>query len=103
MNVTVVGISTNPDLQSKENQNRGRRSVRKLSEFMNLSYPIGHDDGSLLKSFGDPRDTRGQLPLWIVINTDGKIAHYHAGFYEVDAAQGLKALESVLAELLRNE
>lgn len=101
MNVTVVGVSTNPDLQSKENQNRGRRSVRKLSEFMNLSYPVGYDDGSLLKSFGDPRDTRGQLPLWIVINPEGKIAHYHAGFYEVDAAQGLKGLETVLSDLLR--
>ncbi|MDA1232647.1 MAG: redoxin family protein, partial [Planctomycetota bacterium] len=103
LNVAVVGVSTNPDLQSKENLNRGRRSVRKLSEFMNLSYPIGHDDGSLLKSFGDPRDTRGQLPLWIVINPDGKVAHYHAGYYEVDAAQGLKELESLLTDLIRGK
>lgn len=103
MNVTVVGVSTNPDLQTKENLNRGRRSVRKLSEFMNLSYPVGHDDGTLLKAFGDPRDTRGQLPLWIVLNADGKVAHYHAGFYEVDAAQGLKDLEAVLADLLRGK
>lgn len=103
MNVVVMGVSTHPDLQSKENQNRGRRSVRKLSEFMNLSYPIGHDDGALLKSLGDPRDTRGQLPLWIVIDTHGKIAHYHTGFYEVDAAQGLKDLEAVLADLLRKK
>lgn len=103
MNVVVVGVSTNPDLQSKENLNRGRRSVRKLSEFMNLSYPVGHDDGALLKTFGDPRETRGQLPLWIVLNADGKVAHYHAGFYEVDAAQGLKDLEAVLADLLRKK
>ena len=103
MNVTVVGVSTNPDLQSKENLSRGRRSVRKLSEFMNLSYPVGHDDGALLKTFGDPRETRGQLPLWIVLNADGKVAHYHAGFYEVDAAQGLKDLEAVLAELIRGK
>lgn len=103
MNVTVVGVSTNPDLQTKENLNRGRRSVRKLSEFMNLSYPVGHDDGTLLKAFGDPRDTRSQLPLWVVLNADGKVAHYHAGFYEVDAAQGLKDLEVVLAELIRGK
>lgn len=103
LNVAVVGVSTNPDLQNKENLNRGRRSVRKLSEFMNLSYPIGYDDGSLLKSFGDPRDTRGQLPLWIVINDDGKVAHYHAGYYEVDAAQGLKDLESLLADLIHGK
>ena len=98
MNVEVIGISTNPDFHTAENLNRGRRSARKLSEFMNLSYPIGHDDGSLLKSFGDPRDTRGQLPLWIVLSPEGKVAHYHAGFYEVDTAQGLKELETVLAK-----
>ncbi len=103
MDVTVVGVSTNPDLQIEEFYSRGRRSVRKLSEFMNLSYPIGHDDGALLKAFGDPRDNRGQLPLWIVLNPDGKVAHYHAGFYELDAAHGLKELEAVLAGLLHKE
>lgn len=103
MDVEVVGISTNPDLQTSENAARGRRSARKLSEFMNLTYPIGHDDGSLLEAFGDPRDAKGQLPLWIVMAPDGTIAHYHAGFYEVDAAQGLKELEAVLAELIRSK
>jgi peroxiredoxin len=96
-NVHVIGISTNPELQSTDTLNRGRRSARKLSEFMNLTYPIGHDDGSLLESFGDPRDARGQLPLWIVLSPEGKVTHYHAGFYEIDAAQGLKELESVLS------
>ncbi len=103
MNVEVVGISTNPDFQTTENAGRGRRSARKLSEFMNLSYPIGHDDGSLLESLGDPRDVKGQLPLWIVLSVDGKVVHYHAGFYEVDAAQGLKELEAVLTEQIRRK
>jgi len=101
MNVEVVGVSTNPDLQIAENVGRGRRAARKLSEFMNLTYPIGHDDGTLLETFGDPRDAKGQLPLWVVLTSDGKIAHYHAGFYEVDAAQGLKELEAVLAGLVK--
>lgn len=103
MNVQVVGVSTNPDLQVTENVARGRRSARKLSEFMNLSYPIGHDDGSLLEAFGDPRDTKGQLPLWIVLSPSGNVAHYHAGFYEVDATQGLKELEAVLLEQTRGK
>ena len=102
MNVEVVGVSTNPDLQIAENVGRGRRSARKLSEFMNLTYPIGHDDGTLLEKFGDPRDVKGQLPLWIVLNSEGKVVHYHAGFYEVDAAQGLKELEAVLSGLLKD-
>ena len=97
-NLQVVGISTNGDLQTPENVARGRRSARKIAEFMNLSYPIGYDDGTLLKTLGDPRESRGQLPLWVVIGADGKVKHYHAGFYEIDAAKGLKELEAVLSE-----
>lgn len=103
MNVEIIGISTNPDLHTPEFAGRGRRSARKLSEFMNLTYPIGHDDGSLLEKFGDPRDKKGQLPLWIVVSPAGKVSHYHAGFYEVDAAQGLKELENVLEDLNRRK
>jgi peroxiredoxin len=98
-NLQVVGISTNADLQSTENLNRGRRAARKIAEFMNLTYPIAYDDGSLLKTLGDPREQRGQLPLWIVISPDGRILHYYAGFYEIDASQGLKELEAVLSAI----
>ena len=48
-------------------------------------------------------DPNGKAFDWIVLNADGKVAHYHAGFYEVDAAQGLKDLEAVLADLLRGK
>jgi peroxiredoxin len=98
----VVGVSTNQELQSAEHRARGLRSIRKLAEFMNLTYPVGHDDGTLLNTFGDPREARGQLPLWIVINGEGKVVHYHSGLYEVDAAQGLKQLEEVLAGLTKS-
>ena len=101
-NLQVVGISTNADLQTTENAARGRRAARKIAEFMNLSYPIGYDDGSLLKAYGDPRESRGQLPLWIVIGADGKVKHYHPGYYEIDAARGLKELEAVLSETTGN-
>ncbi|MFY8058627.1 MAG: peroxiredoxin family protein, partial [Planctomycetaceae bacterium] len=57
-NLLVVGISTNGDLQTPENLARGRRAARKIAEFMNLSYPIGYDDGTLLKTLGDPREER---------------------------------------------
>ena len=96
-NLQVVGVSTNVDLQSTENLARGKRAARKIAEFMNLSYPIGYDDGSLLKALGDPRDQRGQLPLWVVISPEGRILHYYAGFYEIDAAQGLRELDAVLS------
>lgn len=100
-NVQVIGISTSPDFQQSDTLSRAKRSSRKLSEFMNLTYPVAYDDGALLRTLGDPRDSSGQLPLWIVLSSDGKIAHYHAGFYEIDTARGLKELDAVLAEQIR--
>ena len=100
-NVAVVGISTNPALQSAESLQRARRSAKKLVEFMNTSYPVGYDDGSLLRAFGDPRETNGQLPLWVVLSADGKIVHYQSGFYEIDRQRGLKELDEILIEQVR--
>ncbi|MCA9058999.1 MAG: TlpA family protein disulfide reductase, partial [Planctomycetaceae bacterium] len=94
--IQVIGISTSPDFQSPELIGRARRSARKLREFMNLNYPIGYDDGSLLRTLGDPRDREGQLPLWVVLSPQGKIAHYHAGYYEIDARRGLHELETLI-------
>ena len=94
--VRVVGVATNPALLETGQSRQAQRSARKLQEFMNLSYPIGFDDGSLIRALGDPRDSGGELPLWVVIGPDGKIAHYHAGFYEVDRRAGLRELSEAL-------
>lgn len=99
--VEVVGVATNPALQQPNNARASRRSARKLTEFMNLSYSIGYDDGSLLRSLGDPRENGGELPLWVVISPTGQIAHHYGGFYEVDQRLGLKALDDVLIEQIR--
>ena len=101
MNVGVVGVAMNQALQQRETTRAGQRTARKLAEFMNLSYPIGYDDGSLLREFGDPRDSAGQLPLWVVLSPAGKIVHYHSGFYEIDRQQGLKQLNDVLTRQVR--
>ena len=91
----------NPLLQQSETARLGQRTARKLAEFMNLSYQIGYDDGSLLRELGDPRDSDGQLPLWVVLSPEGKIIHYHSGFYEIDRQQGLKELDEVLVAQIR--
>ena len=101
MNVAVVGIAMNPLLQQNDKVASGKRSTRKLTEFMNLSYPIGYDDGSLLRALGDPRDSGGELPLWVVLSPTGKVVHYHSGFYEVDRKQGLKQLDDVVIGQIR--
>ncbi|MEQ9411212.1 MAG: TlpA disulfide reductase family protein [Fuerstiella sp.] len=95
--VHVIGVATNPALQQPTSLSSGRRTARKLIEFMNLSYPVGYDDGSLLRAFGDPRDSGGELPLWVVVSPSGQVIHYHGGFYEIDQRQGLKELDDLLS------
>ncbi|MEO1981395.1 MAG: TlpA disulfide reductase family protein, partial [Fuerstiella sp.] len=101
MNVDVIGVAMNQSLQQSETARAGQRTARKLAEFMKLSYRIGYDDGSLLRELGDPRDSAGQLPLWVVLSPAGKIIHYHSGFYEVDRQHGLKRLNDVLVKQIR--
>lgn len=101
--VAMVGVAMNPALQQASSNRAAQRTARKLIEFMNLSYPVGFDNGSLLRAFGDPRDNGGELPLWVVVSPDGKIVHYQTGFYEVDQRQGLKELDEVLIEQIQQQ
>lgn len=96
----IVGVASDARLREAATVEEAVRSAKKLQKFMNLSYPILLDDGRLLKDFGDPRLLGAELPLFVVIGPDGKIAHYHVGHYEVDQAQGLQELNAVVAELL---
>ncbi|MEX0978750.1 MAG: TlpA disulfide reductase family protein, partial [Pirellulales bacterium] len=84
----VYGVAVNGRLGDDEKRGAAERSVRKLKAFMNLSYPVLLDAGSLLKQFGDPRVVGGNLPLFVVIGPDQKIIHYHVGHYEVHQDQG---------------
>ena len=97
--VVVVGVATNRSLLQSDQARAAKRSARKLAEFMNLTYPVGYDNGSLIRELGDPRETGAELPLWVVVSPDGKVVHYHAGFYEVDGRAGLKELIAVLDKL----
>ena len=100
LNVSVVGVATNAALREADQIASARLSARKLIEFMNLSYPIGFDDGSLLRELGDPRMSGGELPLWVVLSPAGKIVHYHSGFYEIDRERGLLELDEILTKTL---
>ncbi len=78
-----------------------KRGVRKLAEFMNISYPILLDDGEMLKTYGDPLKNGGELPLWVVITPDGKVAHYKIGFYQIKPNRGLEELDAVVVDLIK--
>ncbi len=96
--VRVYGVAVDGRLTDEATRPAAERSVRKLKEFMNLSFPVLLDGGSLLKKFGDPRMLGAALPLFVVIGRDGKIAHYHVGMYDVHQDQGLKELDEAVIE-----
>jgi peroxiredoxin len=96
----VYGVAVDGRLQQERTRKAALASVRKLKTFMNLTYPILLDDGKVLKQFDDPRILGAPLPLVVVINPDGKIVHYHVGFYAVDRQDGLKELDAIVADLL---
>jgi hypothetical protein len=99
--VKVYGVAVDGRLADNAERSQATRGIRKLKAFMNLSYPILLDGGSLIREFGDPRPAGAELPLFVVIGPDGKIAHYHAGFYQVDRNDGLKELNQAVTESLR--
>jgi hypothetical protein len=99
----VYGVAVDGRLADDKTRGAAERSVRKLKEFMNLSYPVLLDAGSVIKQFGDPRLLGANLPLFVVIGPDGKILHYHVGTYEVHQDQGLKELDQVVARALEEK
>jgi len=99
----IYGVAVDGRLGDEKTRAAAERSVRKLKQFMNLSYPVLLDNGSLLKQFGDPRLLGASLPLFVVVGPEGKIVHYHVGHYDVHQDQGLKELDQVVLKLLEKK
>jgi peroxiredoxin len=101
--IEVVGIAVNESFADAAKVTGAMRSVRKLREFMNLSYPILTDDSTVLAKYGDPRKLGAKLPLFVVIDPDGKIAHYHVGFYAIKPDEGLRPLDEAVMKQLKTK
>lgn len=101
--IEVIGVATNESFGDLAKSTGALRSVRKLREFMNLGYPIATDDGTLVAKFGDPRKLGAKLPLWVVIDPDGKIAHYHVGFYAIKPDEGLRPLDEAVMKQIKTK
>jgi alkyl hydroperoxide reductase subunit AhpC len=95
----VYGVAVNGQLGAEATRSHAARSAQRLKSFMNLSYPILLDDGALLSQFGDPRVRGGALPLFVVIDREGKVSHYHVGHYQVDRDQGLVELSQAIRQM----
>lgn len=103
LGVQVFGVAVDGRLGDDQASSPALKSIQRLKQFMNLSYGIAIDDGKLLAKFGDPRKYGAKLPLWVVIDADGRIAHYHTGFYKINPDEGLQQLDEVLVKLIREQ
>ena len=98
--VKVYGVVADERVTQPDTKRTGIQSAKKLHSFMNLSYPLLVDAGAAIKEFGDPRVTGAKLPLFVVIDRQGNIVHYHAGHYEVSRDRGLEELGTVIKQSL---
>jgi hypothetical protein len=101
LGVKFVGVAVDPKLGDPATGDATLRAIKKLVSFMNLGYDIAKDNGSLLETFGDPRQAGAELPLWVVVDPNGKIVHYKAGFYQVNPRDGLQELDDILVEQIK--
>ncbi|MGE3316445.1 MAG: TlpA disulfide reductase family protein [Planctomycetaceae bacterium] len=102
LGVQIYGVAVDSRLADKDKP-AVIRGIRKLQSFMNLSYPITLDDGTLLAKFGDPQRTGAKLPLWILIDQEGKISEYKVGNYDIKADEGLKQLDAAIVKLIQKK
>ncbi len=103
LGVKVIGINVDPRFAEADKAGAAARTQKKLQDFMNLDYVVASDDGTVLTQFGDPRTLGSPLPLWVVIGHDGKVTHYHIGFYDIRPDEGLKQLDEAVVEALRKQ
>jgi len=103
LGVQIYGVAVDERFGEAAQAPAAARQARKFIETMNLSYPVTSDAGALLEKFGDPRRVGAKLPLWVVIGGDGKVAHYKAGYYEINPDEGLKKLDESLIDLIRKQ
>lgn len=94
--VKIYGVIADERVAQPDTKRAGIQSAKRLQAFMNLSYPLLVDAQNAIREFGDPRKTGAKLPLVIVIDRQGKVAHYHVGHYEVDRDRGLEQLQQVI-------
>lgn len=99
----VYGVAVDGRFNDDQTRAAAVRSVRKLREFMHLSYPILLDGGEFIRQFGDPRLIGAELPLYVVIGRDGRVSHYHVGMHTIDHQRGLYELNDIIVKALSEE
>lgn len=97
--VEVLGIVVDPGFAKPATSGPPLRSAKRFAEFMNLDYALCRDSGALLEEYGDPLSHGGELPVWVVIDAEGRVRFYNTGLFHVeDPNKGLQELEKVIEE-----
>ena len=102
LGLRVYGVAVEPRLSDATQAPAAVRSVRKLQSFMNLTYPVVVDDGTLEK-LGDPERVGAKLPLWVLIDAKGTVVQYKVGNYAIKADEGLSELDKAVLALIRKQ
>jgi alkyl hydroperoxide reductase subunit AhpC len=103
LGLEVYGVAVDRRLADKTQAPAVLRSIKKLQGFMNLSYPLAIDDGTLLEKFGDPERVGAKLPLWVLIDPSGTVVEYKVGHYDIKAETGLSQLDKKVIGLIRTQ
>jgi len=102
LGVRVYGVAVDSRLADSAQAPAALRSVRKLQSFMNLTYPVVLDNGTL-ERLGDPERVGAKLPLWVLIDSKGTVVQYKVGNYAIKADEGLSQLDQAILSLIKQQ
>jgi hypothetical protein len=102
LGLRVYGVAIDSRIADRGQLPAVARSVRKLQSFMNLTYPVVVDDGTLEK-LGDPERVGAKLPLWVLIDPKGTVVQYKVGNYAIKADEGLSQLDQAILDLIKKQ
>ena len=102
LGVQVYGVAIDPRFADPAQAPAVLRSIRKLQSFMNLTYPVVLDNGTL-ERLGDPERVGAKLPLWVLIDPKGTVVQYKVGNYVIKADEGLAQLDQAILALVKQQ
>jgi AhpC/TSA family len=102
LGLRVYGVAIDSRLADPAQAPAAVRSVRKMQSFMNLTYRVVLDDGTL-ERLGDPERVGAKLPLWVLIDPKGAVVQYKTGNYPIKADEGLSQLDQAILMLIKQQ
>jgi hypothetical protein len=102
LGVKVYGVAVDSRLSNPTEAPAAVRSIRKLHSFMNLTYPVVRDAGTL-ERLGDPERVGAKLPLWVLIDPQGTVVQFKVGTFAIKSEQGLSQLDEAILAIIKKQ